>query len=70
MELADWCVLLGGVLIIFLVTFGGREKDLRARVSKNPVLFTLCVSLLAMIILIFGAYGMGYDASGFIYNQF
>ncbi len=70
MELADWCVLLGGILIIFLVTLGGREKDLRARISKRPVLFTLCVSLLALIILIFGAYGMGYDASGFIYNQF
>lgn len=66
----DWCVLLGGILIIFLVTQKGREKDLRRRISKHPVLFTLCVSLLALIILIFGAYGIGYDSSQFIYNQF
>ncbi len=70
LDAADWCVLLGGILIIFLVTFQGREKPLRARVAKRPVLFTLCVSLFVVAILLFGAYGIGYDASQFIYNQF
>lgn len=70
LDAADWCVLLGGILVIFFVTFGGHEKRLRKYISERPVLFTLCVSLLALAILLFGAYGIGYDASQFIYNQF
>ena len=30
----------------------------------------IAFSLLAIIILVFGAYGVGYDSSQFIYNQF
>ena len=70
LDIADWCVLLGGILVIFLVTLRGREKKWRKYVSERPVLFTVCISLLALTILLFGAYGIGYDASRFIYNQF
>ena len=32
--------------------------------------FSLGLGLLALAILVFGAYGVGYDSSQFIYNQF
>ena len=37
--------------------------------AKKPVFYVL-MGLLFVGILIFGAYGIGFDASGFIYNQF
>ena len=37
--------------------------------AKKPVFFVL-MGLLFVGILIFGAYGIGFDSSGFIYNQF
>jgi hypothetical protein len=33
-------------------------------------LFVLCCVVLFLATMVFGAYGMGYDASQFIYNQF
>lgn len=67
---ADWGVLLGGVLLIWAVSRAQGDKPLRERLATRPVLFTACVCLLAVLILVFGAYGIGYDASQFIYNQF
>ncbi len=70
MDPAEWCVLAGGILLIFFVTFGKRDRQHRETIAKQPLLFTLCVLVLGMVVLIFGAYGIGYDASQFIYNQF
>ena len=69
---ADWGVILGGVAVICIVSRLGmmREEPLRERLAKRPVLLCLCLCVLTVAILLFGAYGIGYDASQFIYNQF
>ena len=68
---ADWGVILGGVAVIFVVSrMGSEEKPLRERLAEKPVLLCLCLCALTVAILLFGAYGIGYDASQFIYNQF
>ena len=68
--LAEWCVILGGVMLIRLISRLGKESPLRERVAKRPVLYCACLCGLTLLILLFGAYGIGYDASDFIYNQF
>ena len=67
---ADWAVILCGVALIFAVSLWGRKEPVREKLANKPVLLCLCVSALSVVILVFGAYGIGYDASQFIYNQF
>jgi hypothetical protein len=46
------------------------KRSVRERLYDRPILsWTLCGALFVCVIF-FGAYGIGYDASQFIYNQF
>ena len=68
---SDWVVILCGVLVMWLVSrLGMDQTPLRERLAKRPVLLCFLLCLGATVILLFGAYGIGYDASQFIYNQF
>ena len=54
---------------------GGIRVDLKDtpvadRLSTRPVLWTLACLGLAVAVLIFGSYGMGFDAGAFIYGTF
>jgi len=70
LTLADWIILAGGVLTVAVVSRLTMRMDIRERLYDRPVLsWVLCGGLL-LAILLFGAYGVGYDASQFIYNQF
>ncbi len=70
LDLTDYGVLFGAILTVFLVTRLGKERSLRSRIAPRPVAACLCVCLLAVTVLLFGSYGIGYDASQFIYTQF
>ncbi|MBQ9760906.1 MAG: MBOAT family protein [Clostridia bacterium] len=67
---AEWGVIAGGVAMICIVSHLGREVPLRERIAKRPVAVCAAVCLLILLIAVFGAYGIGYDSSQFIYNQF
>ena len=67
---ADWLILGVGVAVVATVSSLSAKRSVRERIYDRPVLsWTLC-GLLVLSILLFGAYGVGYDASQFIYNQF
>lgn len=70
LTLADWVVILGGVLVVWAVSRLGKDKPVRERLAERPVLLCAALCALTVVILLFGAYGIGYDASQFIYNQF
>lgn len=71
LSIPDYIVLLCGTAVLFTVSMIGRHGDVRKRVfAKNPVVTVSVCSILLILILVFGAYGIGYDASQFIYNQF
>ena len=70
LEASAWCVILCGIAVINLFDRLGRETPVHRRAAKNPVVWFSAVCALAVLILIFGAYGIGYDASQFIYQQF
>ncbi len=64
------CVLLCSIVLTFFVSRVGKEMPVRHRVGKSAVGSTVCICTLLVLVLIFGSYGIGYDASQFIYTQF
>jgi len=71
LQMADYIVLLFSFVIILTVSLLQRRGSIRENMERSQgfipylVYYTLLIS-----ILIFGAYGVGYNASQFIYNQF
>ena len=70
LSVGDWCVLGFGILCLAIGSHVGKETPVRHRLAARPVLFFATLLLVVTLILLFGAYGIGYDASQFIYNQF
>ncbi len=71
LELTDYVILFLGMLLIFSVSMLQRKGSVRAKIRSRalPVRVAVWYGLFLMVLL-FGAYGVGYDASQFIYNQF
>ncbi len=68
---ADYLIVLIGVIVIFTVSMIGRKGNVREQIAAKPyiVRYVLFAGLFFAVILL-GAYGIGYDATQFIYNQF
>ena len=68
---ADYIILIFGTIILFTVSMMSRRENMRDIIAKKGyVLRGVVYGVLFISIIVFGAYGMGYDASQFIYNQF
>ncbi len=67
LTVADIIIVAVGIVIIFAVS---KIQNIREKLYERPVLCATLCSLLFICVLLFGAYGVGYDASQFIYNQF
>ena len=67
----DYLVVFVGLLILVSVSLIQRSGSVREKISTvaAPARFIIWYGLL-MATLVFGAYGIGYSASQFIYNQF
>ncbi len=71
LTLADYLVLVVAVLLLLAVSLAGRGGSVREKLSSSPLTVQCATyALLFVTILILGAYGVGYDASQFIYSQF
>ena len=71
-SLTDYIVLGVGVLILLAVSlYKNKNGDIRNGITRKaiPAKYALW-AVLVLVILIFGTYGIGYDSSQFIYNQF
>lgn len=68
---ADYLILLLGCILLIGVSLRGRRGSVRKQISNRclPLRFAIWYGLLLAVILL-GIYGIGYDASQFIYNQF
>ncbi len=68
---ADYFVLIPAVLLMLMVSLIGRSTSVREKIAQKPQMVSY-VAYAAIIfgIIIFGAYGIGYDSSQFIYSQF
>lgn len=59
---------LAAVAIVWTVSKAGEKHDVRSVLTARPAAYAAVCALLVFVILVFGAYGMGYDASQFIYG--
>jgi len=66
----DYVILAVGVAVMSIVSRLGVKRSVRDRLYDRPVLSAALFGTLLVCVLLFGAYGVGYDATQFIYNQF
>lgn len=67
----DYIILLGGIVLMFAVSLYQEKKgSVREMLWTKPALRYSLVFILLVIVLLMGSYGIGYNASNFIYNQF
>ncbi len=71
LTVSDYFVLILAVLLILYVSLASRSVGYRELLAARPLTVRyLAYFILILSILIFGAYGVGYDSSQFIYSQF
>ena len=67
----DYCILGGSIAVMLCVSLHQEKRGpVREMLWKKPVLCWAVFFLLFVTVLLMGSYGIGYDASNFIYNQF
>ncbi len=64
---ADYVILIFGILTVYAVS---KTADIREKLYRRPALCAVLCGALFVSTIMLGAYGAGYDASQFIYNQF
>ena len=71
LTIPQYAIVFVGTVLMFMASLLGRKESVREKLWRKPyvVQYIAVVGLFVMIILL-GSYGVGYDASQFIYNQF
>lgn len=71
LDKSDYIVLVFGIIIMITVSLAQRSGSVREKLYARPdiIRYAAYVGLFVSII-VFGAYGIGYDSNQFIYNQF
>ena len=65
-----WIIVGLSTALIYFVSRAGKETPVADRLNKRPALWALACLGLAAAVLIFGSYGIGFDAGAFIYQTF
>ncbi len=71
LTMLDYWILAGGTVLMLCVSLLHRTGSVREKIGRRvyPLRFAIWYGLF-LAVLLMGAYGIGYDASQFIYNQF
>lgn len=71
LDLADYVLLAVCLSVVLAVSlYKNRYGSIRDGLYRSNLLFYSAMAGLLLVILLFGAYGIGFDQSQFIYNQF
>jgi len=72
LDISAFIVVAVGILLMLAVSeISSRgDRPLKNRLADKPLAAFGCMAVLIFAILIFGSYGIGFDASQFIYTQF
>ncbi|MPW26756.1 MBOAT family protein [Alkalibaculum sp. M08DMB] len=71
LSMADYIVLLMGLVLLLTVSLIQRNGSVRSQLEIQPLVLRYAIYYsLIIAVIILGAYGVGYDSSQFIYNQF
>ncbi|MBQ9113010.1 MAG: MBOAT family protein [Clostridia bacterium] len=66
---ADWLIVLCGIAVVYFVSRASARASVRERLYDRPIMSAALCGLMFIAIIMLGAYGFGYDASGFIYGD-
>ena len=67
----DYLILAVGVILLIVVSLSQRSGSVRDKIAAKSYPIRFCVWYgLFLLVLLLGVYGIGYDASQFIYNRF
>lgn len=64
----SFAVICVGILVMWGVSRLSKDRPLREKLWERPWLGSLAMVALVFAVLVFGTYGLGYDASAFIYG--
>jgi len=71
LSVQDYIVLTLGVILLISFSLIQRKGSVRERLSYKPAVLRYSIYIaLFFTVLVFGAYGIGFDSNQFIYNQF
>jgi D-alanyl-lipoteichoic acid acyltransferase DltB (MBOAT superfamily) len=71
LSMTDYLILLIGFIMMLIVSLAQRNGSVREKIGSKPYAIRVTIwTTIFLMILLMGAYGVGYDASQFIYNQF
>ena len=65
----DFIIVLVAVLVVYTVSALSAKGSVRERLYGRPVLSACLFGTLLIAVIMLGAYGVGYDASQFIYGD-
>ena len=68
----DYAVLGGSIVVLFAVSlFQEKHGSFRKALAEKPAFLRYAlIFTMFLVVILMGSYGIGYDASNFIYNQF
>ena len=68
---ADYIVAFSGVALLIVIGKLSKHEDIREKLSRRNLIARYCIiTAMLLAVIVFGAYGDGYDAAQFIYNRF
>lgn len=69
--LIDYAILFCSLILLLITSIIKQKKDIRELIAKQNIVIRYVIWLsLIMVIILFGYYGIGYDASNFLYQKF
>ncbi len=71
LTIADYVVVFIGFILMLSVSLVQRRGSVREKIAAKPYTMRFVIWFgLFLLVILWGSYGIGYDASQFIYNQF
>lgn len=69
LNFADWIVLI--IFTVLLFVFDGNKSKIIPKLKNTKLeIKTIYISIILLIVLILGIYGIGFEVSNFIYSNF
>lgn len=67
----NWMVVIAALIVLLLISILEEKKDMLEALNEQNLVFRwIIIYILFFAVIVFGKYGPGYDAAGFIYEQF
>jgi len=71
LDRTEWGILIFGLVLLFVVSFISQKKDFRDYLKEQNFLFRIIIfSVLFIMIICYGYYGVSFNAADFIYGRF